>query len=245
MIELKIDGKVELQASGEVHVGKNIHATVIIRPDGKMKVTVNAEKNSCTSIYVIQEKSCELELANNLEQGAKMKTYGIWLSGGQASVVDNMKKNADARETHIIAAKGKNKIALNTVLRHLEANTKGDILVRGTVDDSAIAKADGMIKIDKKGKDAESFLAQHLILLSPDARAVADPKLEIENNEVSSRHGASVSQVDEKKIFYLMARGLKYAEARELIADGFLSTAIERLENEEMKKEFLGKLMGT
>ncbi len=242
MIELEVDGEVELQASGKVHVGKNVQATIIIRPEGKMKVEINAEKNSCTSVYVIQEKNCEFELANNLEQNAKMKTYGIWLGEGQASVVDSMKKNADARETHILVARRKNKISLNTVLRHLEANTKGDILVRGTVDDNAIAKADGMIKIDKKGKDAESFLAQHLILLSPDARAVADPKLEIENNEVSSRHGASVSQVDEKKIFYLMARGLKYAEARELIVDGFLSTAIERLDNEEMKKEFLGKL---
>jgi Fe-S cluster assembly scaffold protein SufB len=107
------------------------------------------------------------------------------------------------------------------------------------VKDNARADLGGMIKVEKKGGGAESFLSEHAILLDPGARATADPKLEIGNNDVMSRHSASVSQINDAKVFYLMTRGISRDDARGLIVSGFLESAISRIEDEGFRKEFI------
>jgi Fe-S cluster assembly scaffold protein SufB len=95
-----------------------------------------------------------------------------------------------------------------------------------------------MIKIEKNGAGAESFLTQNVILLSPSSHATANPELEIENNDVSSRHAASVSQIDQDKIFYLMSRGISQKDSRKLIVDGFLEAVIEKISIEKVRTLF-------
>jgi len=94
-----------------------------------------------------------------------------------------------------------------------------------------------MEKIEKHASGSNSFLDEHVMLLNPGARADTNPQLEIENNDVSSRHAASVSQIDENKIFYMMARGLKREDARKLIVEGFLGSAVEKIDNKEIKEK--------
>ncbi|NYZ73832.1 SufD family Fe-S cluster assembly protein, partial [Candidatus Micrarchaeota archaeon] len=55
---------------------------------------------------------------------------------------------------------------------------------------------------------------------------------------VMSRHSASVSQISDAKLFYLMTRGLTRNDARSLIVSGFLESAISRIEDEGFRKEF-------
>ena len=80
----------------------------------------------------------------------------------------------------------------------------------------------GMIKIEKGANSAESFLAGHAILLDKGAKSDTIPGLEIETNEVRATHSASVAQIDENQIFYLMCRGLSNEEAKREIVSGFL-----------------------
>jgi Fe-S cluster assembly scaffold protein SufB len=113
------------------------------------------------------------------------------------------------------------------------------------VKDGASAKISGKIKIEKCGAGAESFLTERVILFNPGAHAIANPELEIENNNVSSRHAASVSQIDEEKIFYLMARGLTREEAKKTIVEGFFESVLGKIENKEMKKLFIEKILSS
>jgi hypothetical protein len=65
-------------------------------------------------------------------------------------------------------------------------------------------------------------LAGHAILLNKGSIADAIPGLEIETNEVKATHSASVSQIDEEQIFYLMCRGLDRESAKREIVNGFV-----------------------
>jgi len=51
---------------------------------------------------------------------------------------------------------------------------------------------------------------------------LAEPELEIRNNEVKASHAASVGRIDEEQLYYLCSRGMERKEARRLIIDGFL-----------------------
>jgi Fe-S cluster assembly protein SufD len=85
-------------------------------------------------------------------------------------------------------------------------------------------------------------LTQNVILLNPKSHATANPELEIENNDVSSRHAASVAQIDEEKIFYLMSRGVSREEARKMIVSGFLEAIVEKIEDDEIRGQINKKI---
>jgi Fe-S cluster assembly scaffold protein SufB len=80
----------------------------------------------------------------------------------------------------------------------------------------------GMIKIGKDGKGTESYLSGHAILLDKGAKSDSIPGLEILTNEVRATHAASVAQMDEGQIYYLMTRGLNREGAKREIVSGFL-----------------------
>ena len=48
-------------------------------------------------------------------------------------------------------------------------------------------------------------------------------------------HGATVGQVDEERLFYLMARGLAKPDAEQLIIAGFLSRFSSRIPSESLR----------
>jgi Fe-S cluster assembly scaffold protein SufB len=105
---------------------------------------------------------------------------------------------------------------------HAAPNTTSRASIRGVVDDEAQADVSGVIKVLSQAKSTEAFLEERVLLLSPRARAVAVPNLEIETDQVSCSHAATVGNIDEEEIFYLQSRGLTDVQARKMIVDGFL-----------------------
>ncbi len=69
------------------------------------------------------------------------------------------------------------------------------------------------------------------MLLSKKAKSTAIPSLEIKTNEVQrAKHSASVAQVDEDQLFYLMSRGVPRDHARRMLVEGFLTPIVEQVD---------------
>ena len=81
----------------------------------------------------------------------------------------------------------------------------------------------------KSTQKTNAFQSNRNLLLSKKARADSLPKLEIEANDLRCTHGATVSQVDEDQVFYLMSRGIPRADAVRLIVEGFFQPSLDRL----------------
>lgn len=160
-----------------------------------------------------------------IEKDAKMSSY-MGLFGGQLSryKIDNIMKGegATAEDVEIIFGVNDQSFDVTSNLIHYGPNTRGRVLSKSVMKDKSKSLFKGMIKIDKSGKSAESFLAGHAILLDKGAKSDTIPGLEIETNEVRATHAASVAQIDENQIFYLMSRGLSNEEAKREIVSGFL-----------------------
>lgn len=99
--------------------------------------------------------------------------------------------------------------------------TKAAILQRG-----AFAGSHGILKgfaeIEKDATNSELFFSSHSILLDREAVSSAIPVLRVNNNSSAAKHSASVSRIDESRIFYLMSRGMSEKEAKKMITAGFL-----------------------
>lgn len=111
---------------------------------------------------------------------------------------------------------------LQVVADHRARGTRGRITVRAVAGAGAQVKIKGMIKIRKEAQETDDFLELRVLTLDKTARAVAEPELEIEANNVKASHAASVGQIDNEQILYLMSRGLSEMRAREEIVAGWL-----------------------
>src|SRR5512143_943615 len=241
---LKGRESLEIRGDASVEVPDGTRGTIVLRPSGDAHVEIRVGKGCRVEVYTIQEKGSSVRQVNHVGEGSRVDNFGIWLSAGSGSILNSLEgPRAEAYDVQVFVEGGEDKLRLDSVLRHAGRDTKGNILVKGVVKGSASARLDGMIKIEKDGGGAESFLSEHVILLNPGAHASANPELEIENNDVSSRHAASVSQIDEEKIFYLSSRGLSREGARKMVVEGFLEAAINRIGDEGMRKLVMERAM--
>ena len=112
---------------------------------------------------------------------------------------------------------------------HCAPNSKSDLLYKGALDGSARAVFRGIIKVHKGAQQTDAYQTNRNLLLSDKARAESLPNLEIEADDVRCSHGATVGQLDQEHLFYLMSRGLSRPQAERLVVMGFLGEVLSRL----------------
>jgi FeS assembly protein SufD len=191
----------------ETHVGANSHLEM-----------VTLQGMDETSINFSNRKAF-------VDRDGKMSWYlGIFGAELSRYKIDSIMKDAgaSAEDVEIIFGNRKQSFDVTSNLIHFGRNSRGRVLVKSVMRDDSKSLFKGMIKIGKEAKAAESYLAGHAILLDRGAKSDAIPGLEIETNEVKATHSASVAQLDENQIFYLMSRGLSRESAEREIVNGFL-----------------------
>jgi len=121
---------------------------------------------------------------------------------------------------------------------HLVPHTKNNILSKGVVTDEANAVFRGLIRIEKGAQQTDSYLSGHTLILSETANSNSIPSLQIEANDVKASHGATVGQIDEEQLFYLMSRGLSREDAEHIIVDGFFEPILDKISNKIFQEKF-------
>jgi len=112
---------------------------------------------------------------------------------------------------------------------HVAPNAKSDLLYKGALDGNGRSVFRGIIKVHRGAQRTDAYQTNRNLLLSPHARADSLPNLEIEADDVRCSHGATVGQLDQEHLFYLMSRGLNRTQAERLVVLGFLGEVLSRL----------------
>ena len=87
----------------------------------------------------------------------------------------------------------------------------------------------GLVKVQNGATDCKSNVVCDALILDPQSRSDTYPYIEINEQDVTIGHEASVSKVGEEQVFYLMSRGLTENEATNLIVQGFLEVFTKEL----------------
>ncbi len=138
-------------------------------------------------------------------------------------------QGASADDNEIVFGSGNQRFDIATNLLHKGTNTSGQVHAKCVLKDKARSLLKGLITIDEVAKNSNAYLAEHGMMLSPDARADAIPGLEIACNEVKATHSASVSQLNEDQLFYLLTRGLTEQEAKKMLVGGFFEPVMRQV----------------
>ena len=126
-------------------------------------------------------------------------------------------------------ANGDQHLDHDTQQNHNAPHTTSDLLFKGALRDKSRSVWQGMIYVAPGAQKADGYQANRNLVLSRGARADSIPGLEILADDVRCTHGATVGQLDEEQIFYLLSRGMPRAEAQKVVVDGFFDPVLQRI----------------
>jgi Fe-S cluster assembly protein SufD len=126
-----------------------------------------------------------------------------------------------------------------TLQDHLAPHASSNLLFKGALDDEARSVFRGLIRVHPKAQRTDAYQTNRNLVLSAKARADSLPNLEIQADDVRCSHAATVGQLDEEEVFYLLSRGIPKAEAIRLVVFGFFAEVLEQLPSEGVRTELL------
>ncbi len=112
---------------------------------------------------------------------------------------------------------------------HASPNTSSKIVSKSISKNGGRASYRGLLKVAKGAHHSRSSVVCDALLLDPDSRSDTYPYIEIDEDDVSVGHEASVSKIGEEQLFYLMSRGINEDEAAAMIVGGFIEPLVKEL----------------
>jgi Fe-S cluster assembly protein SufD len=218
---------------------------------------VYLDENANFDLYKLQNINDNTSLLNNTffhqETNSKLRVNVLSLNGGKIRNelhVDLMGEYAEADLNGVYLMDKQQHIDNQVFVNHAKPNCYSNELFKGVLDEEATGIFNGYIYVARDAQHTNAFQRNNNILLTP--RTVIDtmPFLEIYADDVKCSHGATIGQLDEEAMFYLMQRGISKSDARLLLMYAFLAevtakVAIEALRNnyEDMiKRRLRGEL---
>ena len=112
---------------------------------------------------------------------------------------------------------------------HVAPDTSSQITSKSISKGTGRASYRGLVKVYPGAKNAKSFVKCDALLLDDQARSDTYPYNEIDEDQVTVGHEATVSKVSDEQLFYLMSRGISQAEAETMIVNGFIEPFTKEL----------------
>jgi len=219
------------------NAGKDEKASLIL-------TEINQLGNSCLDFSSISSFTNNFAAVHNMAAKLKNDSRANFVSACFGGKLNRMKidtifdgKGSSANNLGIFLGRGKEHIDFTTNMFHNFESTTNDVLVDGILKDSSTSVYRGLIQIPKEGQKTNSYLANHILKMGEKTLANSIPSLKIDANDVKASHGATVGQLNEEHLFYLMARGLSRNEAEKMIIEGFFEPIIEKIPSEELREK--------
>jgi Fe-S cluster assembly protein SufD len=141
---------------------------------------------------------------------------------------------AHAEMLALTLARGAQEFDQRTLQIHQAPNTSSNLLYKNALLDRARTIFSGLIVVDPDAQKTDAYQSNRNLMLSDDAEAHSLPGLEIQANDVRCTHGATSSRIPAEQEFYLQSRGIRRAQADELLVLGFFEEVLGKIENPQL-----------
>ena len=131
---------------------------------------------------------------------------------------------------------------------HCAPNTSSRIVSKSISRAGGRSSYRGLVKVQRGAKKCKSNVVCDALILDSKSRSDTYPYIELEEQDVTVGHEASVSRIGEEQLFYLTSHGLTEAEASTMIVSGFIEPLVKELPMEyavEMNRLIQLQMEGT
>jgi Fe-S cluster assembly protein SufB len=112
---------------------------------------------------------------------------------------------------------------------HFAPNTTSKVISKSISRGGGRSSYRGLLKVHKGAIGVRSNTTCDALILDPQSRSDTYPSIEVDEDDVTIGHEASVSKVGEEQLFYLMSRGLSQEEATTMVVSGFIEPLVKEL----------------
>jgi Fe-S cluster assembly protein SufB len=112
---------------------------------------------------------------------------------------------------------------------HVAPNTTSTIISKSISKGGGRTSYRGLLKVHEGAKNARSTVRCDALLLDEASRSDTYPVMEIDEEQVSIGHEATVSKVGDEQLFYLQSRGIDETEATKMIVNGVVEPIVKEL----------------
>ena len=210
-----------------IYSSDSLHSAVveiIVKKGGRCRYTTI--QNWSTDVYnLVTKRAMAYEDATmewidgNLGSKVTMKYPAVYMMGPQAH---------GEILSIAFAGNGQHQDAGGKVV-HAAPNTSSKIVSKSISKDGGRASYRGLLKVARGAQHSRSNVVCDALLLDADSRSDTYPYIEIDEDDVSIGHEASVSKIGEEQLFYLMSRGIDEDEAAAMIVGGFIEPLVKEL----------------
>lgn len=129
-------------------------------------------------------------------------------------------------------------------IEHAQPRGTSEQSFKSVLDGRARSVFDGMIHVRPHARKTDARQTSRNLLLSKQALAHSNPRLEILADDVKCGHGSSTGFLDPDAEFYLRSRGIPAAQARALLVHAFANDSLNRIRLTPLR-ERLARLLAT
>ncbi len=210
-----------------VYSSESLHSAVvelIAFKDAKLRYTTI--QNWSNDVYnLVTKRAYAYEGARvdwvdgNIGSKLTMKYPGIYLLGQRAH-----------GETLSVAFAGKNQHQdTGAKMVHLAPNTTSRITSKSVSKGNGRTTYRGLLHVAKGATNVKASVRCDALLLDDESKTDTYPYMEINQEDATITHEATVGKIGDEQIFYLMTRGFSEEEALTLIVNGFIEPFTKEL----------------
>ena len=194
--------------------------------------------------YKVQRESREAYHLATLqvygERASVISSHSISLGGGLVrndvnAMLDG--EGIDCILNGLYLADGRQLVDNHMRVEHAKPHCASHELYKGILDGKARTVFNGLIYVHPGAQKTDAKQSNRNLLLSADAIANSNPRLEIFADDVRCTHGSTVGQLDADAVFYLRSRGIGEDAARSLLTYAFASDVLARIKVEPVRHD--------
>ena len=197
---------------------------IVVKKGGRCRYTTI--QNWSNNVYNLVTKRTKCEegatmewVDGNIGSKVTMKYPAVWMTGPYAK-----------GEVLSVAFAGEGQFQdTGAKMVHMAPHTSSNIVSKSVARGGGRAAYRGLVQVNKDAHHSASNVECDALLVDSISRSDTYPYNDIRNDHVSLGHEATVSQVSEDQLFYLMSRGIEEDEAMAMIVRGFVEPIAKEL----------------
>jgi len=176
-----------------------------------------------------------------LGRDARLRHAAVTLGGSVVRLAPSVRYDrpgGDAELTGLYFADAGQHLEHRLFVDHDQPNCRSRVTYKGALqgeDAHAVWIGDVLIRPEATGTDTYEY--NRNLVLTDGTRVDSVPNLEILTGEIiGAGHASASGRLEDQHLFYLMARGIPYTEARRLVIRGFFGQLIGTIEVPELRE---------
>jgi Fe-S cluster assembly protein SufD len=200
--------------------------------------------------YEVQEAPLEAWHLGNLQlllaQDSQINTQLLSL-GGLGSRTDVFAlldgEGATCQVSGLTLVKSTQLSDFHVRVEHAKPHGTSHQLFKSVLEDKGRSVFDGLIYVHKHAQQTNANQSNQNLLLSRQALANSNPRLEILADDVKCSHGSTIGFLDQDALFYLRSRGIGEVEAQNMLVYAFANDIVEQIHLKPLRERLENLLM--